>query len=82
MNQTPGFNGAKIRAVEDTLQERYRQPVELQRVDIDLPLHPDGCEQFVTGSKHNDDLLDCLITLLRAQADQALQNNPVRELNP
>lgn len=47
MSQIPDFTGEKIRAIEEILKERYKYPVELQRVDIDVRHYPD--EQELTG---------------------------------
>ena len=41
----------------------------------------DGRNQFGTGRQFYDDLLDCLITTLRVQADHELQRNKVKDLN-
>ncbi len=38
-------------------------------------------EQFGTGQQSYDDILDCLVTTLRVQADHELERNKVKELN-
>jgi len=38
-------------------------------------------EQFGTGRLHYDDILDCLVTTLRVQADHELERNKVKDLN-
>lgn len=117
MSTIPDYTDAEIRAITDTLSERYGKPVDIQRADIELRIYPDdreltecpavyweqqGChfilakvseaeffsqffysnkEQFGTGKKYYDDLIDCLTTTLRVQADHELQRNKVKELN-
>ncbi len=38
-------------------------------------------EQFGTGRQYYDDILDCLITTLRVQADHVLERDKVKELS-
>ena len=38
-------------------------------------------EQFGTGRDQYDDILDCLVTTLRVQADHELERNKVKDLN-
>jgi hypothetical protein len=38
-------------------------------------------EQFGTGRHQYDDILDCLVTTLRVQADHELERNKVKDLN-
>lgn len=38
-------------------------------------------EQFGTGRYQYDDILDCLVTTLRVQADHELERNKVKDLN-
>ena len=117
MSSIPDFTQEETKVVNDTLQERYGQPVEAQLVDVELRLNPDdsqvtdcpACyweyddchfvlaktgdssfhsqffygnrEQFGTGQYSYDDILDCLVTTLRVQADHELERNKVKDLN-
>ena len=38
-------------------------------------------EQFGTGKKFYDDIVDCLMTTLQVQADHELESNKVKDLN-
>ena len=40
-----------------------------------------GREQFGTGKPFYNDLLDCVLTTLRVQADHELQRNKAKDLN-
>jgi hypothetical protein len=40
-----------------------------------------GREQFGTGRQSYNDILDCLVTTLRVQADHELERNKVKDLN-
>ena len=40
-----------------------------------------GREQFGTGRQYYHDILDCLVTTLRVQADHELERNKVKDLN-
>ena len=117
MSKLPDFENNELKLINDTLNERYGAPVETQRADIELRIHPDdreltecpavywecnGChfilaktgdsqffsqffysnnEQFGTGKQIYHDLLDCLVTTLRIQADHELERNKVKELS-
>ena len=117
MSTIPDFTPEETKVVNDTLQERYGQPIEVQLVDVELRLSPDdsqvtdcpaiywengAChfvlaktgdsmfhsqffygnrEQFGTGRHQYDDILDCLVTTLRVQADNELERNKVKDLN-
>jgi hypothetical protein len=118
MSGIPNFTQTELKAVNDTLKERYGTPIDTQLVDIELRLNAEDrdltecpavfwehgdCqfvlaktgdpqfysqffygsrEHFGTGKMYYDDLLDCLITTLRVQADHELQRNKVKDLNP
>ena len=117
MSAIPDFTPEETKVVNDTLQERYGKPVEVQAVDVELRLTPNdsqvtecpalywesgdchfilaktddssfysqffysGREQFGTGRQHYNDILDCLVTTLRVQADHELERNKVKDLN-
>jgi len=38
-------------------------------------------EQLGTGSRFNNDLLECVLTTLNVRADQDLQRNKAKEIN-
>jgi hypothetical protein len=44
MSSVPDFGDDEIKVVEDTLQERYRRPVPVQRADVELRLTPEDRE--------------------------------------
>ncbi len=74
MSQIPDFTNAELKAVNDTLEERGESQFFSQ-------FFYSNKEQFGTGRQFYDDLLDCLITTLRVQADHELQRNKVKDLN-
>ncbi len=44
MSQIPDFTDAELKAVNDTLEDHYKHPVETQGADIEFRLYPDDRE--------------------------------------
>ncbi|MDH5180992.1 MAG: hypothetical protein OEZ39_02785 [Gammaproteobacteria bacterium] len=44
MSEIPDFTEGELKVVDDTLRERYGNPIETQRADIEVPVHPDDDE--------------------------------------
>ena len=116
MDTAPDFTDPEKKVVNDTLQERYKEAVEIQEADTELRLDPDTphmtvCPalywshdgyQFIvckigdsryyaefldeenhhygTGIKQYDDILDCVVSLLRGQADIALKKEGAKNV--
>lgn len=113
MNTAAGFNQEEIKAVQDTLKERYGREVTTELADVELRLDPAdrsltqcpaiywedgdchfvackiqnnryycqfyyrGYDQYGTGIREYNDLIECIVTVLRAQADHQLKLNNV-----
>jgi len=111
MSSLDDFSDAEIKAVEDTLQERYGTAVATELADVELRLDPAdrtlttcpalywedgechfvackirnnrfycqfyyrGYDQYGTGIREFNDLIECVVTLLRVQADHQLKQN-------
>jgi len=111
MGSLDAFSDAEIKAVEDTLKERYGKTVTTELADVELRLDPAdrtlttcpaiywedgechfvvckirnnrfycqfyyrGYDQYGTGIREFNDLIECVVTLLRVQADHQLRLN-------
>ena len=113
MGTSNDFSAEEIKAVQDTLKERYDRDVATELADVELRLDPAertltscpaiywedgdchfvvckiknnrfycqfyyrGYDQYGTGIPEFNDLIDCIVTLLRVQADHQLKLNNV-----
>jgi len=113
MSTVNDFNAEEIKAVQDTLKERYGKNVATELADVELRLDPadrtltscpalywedDEChfvvckignnryycqfyyrgyDQYGTGIRDYNDLIECVVTMLRVQADHQLKLNNV-----
>jgi hypothetical protein len=66
--RAPDFTKDEIRLIKDTLKERSGHEMELELADADMRLNPARSEK-----RRYDDLLDCVVSLLCAQADYELK---------
>lgn len=67
----PDFTDSQIWTVESTLAERSKEKVKTQIIDSEVRLYPHDRvhQQYGTGIERYDEIEDCIISLLRVQAD-------------
>jgi hypothetical protein len=67
----PDFTNSQIRTVDSSLAERFKKKIEVQSIDSEIRLHP-MIEEY-------DEIEDCIISLLRVQADHARETQQESE---